>query len=602
MSLTESNTLRFKHTQATKKNIEKRDTLKEKIDGGTATNAHVDEYHTLLQTIRTENQQTKSAMTTFEEIAYDMGKKHDVGSAAFFRPFTPKGAAQWIEAIFIADWTNPSRPVRTGAMATAASSIAAAVTPYYEKLFATKTIDLDAAEECWNTLRTGDRVHPPTADRCSASLTPEEATQTCNRLPTGKAPGPDRIPNKFYKTFSARVGPIIAKVVNESRSKGVFPPGFSSGIITLLYKRKERDDPRNYRPITLPNGDYKIMMRVLATRMNEAVVQCASPGQTGFVPEALLAENIMLLKLIQAHVEDEDSDAYFLYLDMEKAFDRCSWEFLIKAMKEIGLDDGFINFITLAYSTSSPPQRQIYVNGYLGPEFALGSGVAQGCPISPLLFLLITEPMSRLMKNKSEIQGVTINGIRHVMSQFADDSVAINRPGDAPHVDSVMHTWQRGTAMAENTTKREGQLLGKLNRERARAPIGVIENDAWLADGDTIRALGCPMGNDFDETAWWLGRYRTVKSRIASWHHIGSLTITGRNLLLQAIYYGSFRFWLYFMVMPKVVLELLESDSKEIQWASNPALCSNEEGTSKNPTGGYVRWLAINPLSKEALA
>ncbi len=261
MSLTQSNTLRFKHTQATKKNIEKRDTLKEKIDGGTATNAHVDEYHTLLQTIRSESHQTKSAMTTFEEIAYDMGKKHDVGSAAFFRPFTPKGAAQWIEAIFIADWTNPSRPVRTGAMATAASSIAAAVTPYYEKLFATKTIDPDAAEECWNTLRTGDRVHPPTADRCSASLTPEEATQTCNRLPTGKAPGPDRIPNKLYKTFSARVGPIIAKVVNESRSKGVFPPGFSSGIITLLYKKKERDDPRNYRPITLLNGDYKIMMR-----------------------------------------------------------------------------------------------------------------------------------------------------------------------------------------------------------------------------------------------------------------------------------------------------------------------------------------------------
>ena len=35
------------------------------------------------------------------------------------------------------------------------------------------------------------------------------------------------------------------------------------------------------------------------------------------------------------------------------------------------------------------------------------------------------------------------------------------------------------------------------------------------------------------------------------------------------------------MVMPRVVLELLESDSKEILWASNPALCSNEEGTSK---------------------
>ena len=67
-------------------------------------------------------------------------------------------------------------------------------------------------------------------------------------------------------------------------------------------------------------------------------------------------------------------------------------------MREVGFDDEFVNFITLAYSTNNPPERQIYVNGYLGPHFALGSGVAQGCPISPLLFLLITEPMSRLME------------------------------------------------------------------------------------------------------------------------------------------------------------------------------------------------------------
>ena len=203
--------------------------------------------------------------------------------------------------------------------------------------------------------------------------------------------------------------------------------------------------------------------------MNEAVVQFASPGQTGFVPEALLAENIMLLKLIQAYVEDEDSDAYFLYLDMEKAFDRCSWDFLIRAMREIGFDDGFVNFITLAYSTNAPPQRQIYVNGYLGPEFALGSGVAQGCPISPLLFLLITEPMSRLMEKNSNIKGVTIDGHRHVMSQFADDSVATNRLGDAPHVDTVIQTWQRGTAMAENATKR-GTTPGKTKPRKAPSP------------------------------------------------------------------------------------------------------------------------------------
>ena len=41
-----------------------------------------------------------------EEIAYNMGKQHDVGTAAFYRPWKPKGAAQWVERVFKADWTH----------------------------------------------------------------------------------------------------------------------------------------------------------------------------------------------------------------------------------------------------------------------------------------------------------------------------------------------------------------------------------------------------------------------------------------------------------------------------------------------------------------
>ena len=57
---------------------------------------------------------------------------------------------------------------------------------------------------------------------------------------------------------------------------------------------------------------------------------------------------------------------------MEKAFDRCSWDFLIKAMKEIGYDDAFIQYVQLVYSHDHPPSRELYVNGYLGPSFQLG--------------------------------------------------------------------------------------------------------------------------------------------------------------------------------------------------------------------------------------
>ena len=73
----------------------------------------------------------------------------------------------------------------------------------------------------------------------------------------------------------------------------------------------------------------------------------------------------MLLKLIQAHAEEEDIDAYFLFLDMEKAFDRCSWGLLIPAMRAIGFGDYFVSYIELAYSQKNAPSRRLHVNGYL---------------------------------------------------------------------------------------------------------------------------------------------------------------------------------------------------------------------------------------------
>ena len=92
--------------------------------------------------------------------------------------------------------------------------------------------------------------------------------------------------------------------------------------------------------------------------MAEAAVQFVSSPQTGFVPDAFIGENIMFLKLVQSYLEEEDEDGYFLFLDMEKAFDRCSWDFLLKALEKVGFDDDFISYIKLAYSQDYAPKRQ----------------------------------------------------------------------------------------------------------------------------------------------------------------------------------------------------------------------------------------------------
>ena len=230
-------------------------------------------------------------------------------------------------------------------------------------------------------------------------------------------------------------------------------------------------------------------MRILTERMNVAIVQIASRPQTGFVPGCFIAENIMLLKLIQAYVEDGDAEALFLFLDMEKAFDRCSWDYLHKALECLGFNESFRDFVGLAYSADHPPTRQLHVNGYLGPSFPILSGVAQGCPASPLLFIAITEAFTRMIMHGAtergrrwKIRGVKMGVESHKISQFADDSTLILTPGDAPSAEKIIDIWCRASAMRENATKREGMLLGALRRNSDHAPQNLLPLDK---DGNT---------------------------------------------------------------------------------------------------------------------
>ena len=539
----------------------------------------------LRKEIRELSRNERTLHETLEEEAYSAGKSHDTCSAEFFRSWNPSRRSQTPAAMKEGDFTDPSRPIFSGAAATTVQGVIDVFTNFYSSLYARKTTKADAQDAAFAALRSGRRVLPPTAAKCSAAVSAEEILATMRTRPTGKSPGPDRIPNIFYRTFAAELGPFLEEVLAESRAKGALPPTFLQGITSVLYKKKDPDDPRNYRPITLLNTDYKIFTRILADRMNEAVKQFVSPDQNGFTPEGFIGENTMRLHLLKAHAECQKMDAFFLFLDMEKAFDRCDWEYMLRAMKELGFDDSFIDCIALFYSHDQPPTRQVHLNGHLGSSFPLASGVAQGCPLSPLLFLLITEAFTRRVNADTLIAGIRVGNIAHKISQYADDSVLIGVPasvahprGDMPRFQFHITEWEYATGMIENLTKREGLLIGTLARNPQRAPPNVVPQ--WAQYGVPIITLGVPIGNGVDIQKWTFTKYRQVKGRIAAFRGTGHLSLTGRRLLIQAILYGSVRYWFFSIIFSDSVIEAIESDAQQLLWAAHPELYTDEEGSS----------------------
>ena len=185
---------------------------------------------------------------------------------------------------------------------------------------------------------------------------------------------------------------------------------------------------------------------------------------------------------------------------------------------EIGFGPGICSWIDTLYSDDAPPRRRVVCNGHRGEFFELHSGVAQGCPLSPILFLLITEGLTRLVNDDPELEGITILGKTYKISQFADDTVFLLR-----NFDSIRRMWQLitgiyepATGMKVNVTKTEGLRMGRLKREAYEREIGnhVHTTLRMRGSGVVLRSF-----DEFSETdaglpyslwalpdcSWWLG-------------------------------------------------------------------------------------------------
>jgi len=450
-------------------------------------------------------------------------------------------------------------------------------------------------------------VDSTTADKVGADITTEEVEKISSHLPLGKSAGPDRIPNAYWKTFSKQLAPLLTACYNQSRNSGIFPQGFSDGIVAILFKKGNRTDIRNYRPITLLNGDYKILTRILAKRMLEIVSQFVSGEQIGFMPRTFIAEATNMVKMIQAQLDNiiDDEGGIMFACDMEKAFDRCSWGFLRTAIKKLRFTPGFQQWFDVLYNESAPPKRKIYANGYLSREYSVYLGTAQGCPLSPLIFLIITEGFCRLVYDNDvikshtgwTIEGIKIGGKVYKLSMFADDALGLIREKDMPAFCWCIKIYCLATNMKENETKRQLLAMGKLKKRNPLSFPGTYvynpktkryDNEQWVKDGSLLIYLGVPYGNKISEEDFYWSLYGAAK-KIMTQAKIGSMSHVGRHTILNASVYGKFRYWFWSLLPSKPVMEALKSDAKHFLWRAKHEIKKDERGTK-----GHYRPL-MNP-------
>lgn len=272
----------------------------------------------------------------------------------------------------------------------------------------------------------------------------EEFRAAINSLPNNKAPGLDGLPREFYKMYKDILIPHLAAMFEEAYENGVLPSSLREALLIALPKPdKDLRQCDSYRPLSLLNIDVKILAKIIATRIQPFLTFLVRPDQAGFIPTRATSQNIRTI-FTMYHSLDQDIPATAALLDAAKAFDSVEWPFMLTVLRRMGFPDPLLKWIRMLYTT---PTARIRINGNTSPPIDIHRGTRQGCPLSPLLFALILEPLACKIRQKHREAALQFDLRPIGISLYADDMVIYTREPDK-HLNSLIREYIKFEAYA----------------------------------------------------------------------------------------------------------------------------------------------------------
>ena len=109
----------------------------------------------------------------------------------------------------------------------------------------------------------------------------------------------------------------------------------------VIFKKGDRKNLKNWRPISLLNVDYKICSKVLSLRLSKVLEFIVDPDQTCSVPGRKIASNLHILRDVLDYIDRTNETGILISFDQEKAFDRVNRTFLLNLLSRFGFGPSF---------------------------------------------------------------------------------------------------------------------------------------------------------------------------------------------------------------------------------------------------------------------
>ena len=253
-------------------------------------------------------------------------------------------------------------------------------------------------------------------------ITEREVEAATKEMKDNKAPGTDDITSDIIKIGGRETIRELTKLYNQILDERRIPSCWKEAKVILLFKKGDKTDIKNYRPISLLSHVYKIFTRIIQNRIKGLLDENQPREQAGFRSEFSTTDHLHALNQAIEKANEYNLKLCVGYIDYEKAFDSVEHKDLFTALRKVGICEGYVQLLEDIYTNAS---ARIHIENDISNIIRIERGVRQGDTMSPKIF---TTAMEAIFRNLNlDERGLDVDGEKlHVTDlRFADDVALI---------------------------------------------------------------------------------------------------------------------------------------------------------------------------------